>query len=389
MNKNYYIIKLFTITTLIFSTFSLIKADNFNLKEEQKKLSNRIFGHYDQDKNGLLSFEEFSAFSKDMKRKELEKRVGMIIRSCDKNKNGAIELSEVPTQEERMKLFEDGSFSDRKSMCNFRRMEFKEIDQNEDNISTKEELIKFNNQSHFRIPKITKPNKTEIKKRELDNFKRQLKRCDKNHDKNITLIEITSNICFMTSDIFLQYSSDPKGSFEIEKIVKAPKYDRENDFISMIDRCDKNKDKKLNLVEATSNECHLSSNEFSQIDTDKSTFIVKSELIKKKKQEMKPIPRGLNDTMMKHMPPQIQIRMVFSICDKNHDRNFTISEAKDCNLSMEKFKTFDTDNSQSIELNDIEEIRIIEGFKMGDINKDKKIDIKEFSERMGNSCRIF
>jgi Ca2+-binding EF-hand superfamily protein len=389
MNQNQFTIKLLTITTLLLATSSFATAEKFDLQEEQKKLSDKVFNYYDQDKNKALSFDEFSSFSKDMRRKEIEKRVAKTIKSCDKNGNGKIERTEIPTEEALMKLFEKDSFQIRRDICHFREMEFKEIDQNEDNISSTEEMITFYQISRYTQLKIARPNKEQMEKSALKNFKYHLKRCDKNSDNNITLIEITSEQCFMTSNTFLQYSSDPKGSFEVEKVTKAPKYDMEDNFTGMIDRCDENGDKKLDLVEATSNKCHLSSNEFTKIDQDKSGFIVGSELLKKRKISREPNPFIINDNMMKRMPPQVQIRMAFSMCDKNQDRSFTIQEAKDCNLSIEKFKQFDFDKSNTIELSDIKRLEMLEGFKMVDMNEDKKVDAKEFSERMGSRCQVF
>ena len=390
MNKKNNRVTLLTMTALLLATLSALKADNFSIQEEQQKLSSRVFNHYDEDKSQALSVEEFALFTKDMKRKELEKRVEMILKSCDKNQDGKVELSEIPTEEELMKFFENVSFKMRRAMCHFREVEFKQVDKNEDNVSTKEELMLFHSQPIYARPKmIQQPSKAFMEKRALEGFKKQLKRCDKNGDKNITLVELTSERCMSTSDVFLQYSSDPKGSFEMEKIDKAPRYGMEDYFLGMIRRCDRDKDSKLDLVEATSQECHLSSDEFSRIDQDKDGFLVNAELEKKSKAGVTTLTPFQMDSRMEHMPPQIQLRMAFSMCDRDKDQNFTMQEAKDCNLSMEKFKLFDSDKSNSIEFNDIEQIEMLEAFKMVDINDDKKIDFKEFSIRMGGRCQVF
>ena len=391
MNGNHYTSKLLLVSSLLLINASLAQADNFDLQKEQNKLSDRVFKHYDNDKNQQLSLVEFTLFSKDMKRKELEKRMAKMTKLCDKNGDGKIERSEVPTEEEIMKLFEKRGFERRIEICHLSQMEFTEIDQNEDNITSPEEMISFYDEFRYHRPKMRVPDKKEQEKRDLKDFKQRLQmRCDTNKDANITLVEISSEPCFMTSDVFLQYSSDPKGSFEIDKITKAPTYENENFYLNMLDRCDKDRDQKLDLVEATSNICHLSSNEFTKIDQDKNALLDKSELTKKSKEmEEPPVPTLLNEKMLKHMPPQVQVRMAFSMCDKNEDGNFTLSEAEACKLSIETFKRFDADKSNSIEMNDIKKMEELEEFKRVDMNDDKSIDPKEFAERMGNRCRVF
>ena len=375
--------------TLMLTTHSFAKAENFNINKEQKKLSNKVFEHYDKNHNKGLSLQEFSTFSKDMKHKELEKRVEMIIKSCDTNGNGDIELNEIPSEEEIISFFEKHSFREQQKICHFQRGSFNDVDQNDDNISSKKELMAFHNPSHFSRPRFEKPNETEIKKRALKGFKMQLKRCDTNKDKNITLIEITSEKCFMTSDVFLEYSSNPKSSFSIDNVEHTPIYNR-NGFETMIQQCDKDNDNKLNLIEATSEKCHLSSDTFTRIDLNKDNLLVQEELMKENKKKSQAIPFPmLNEKVFKHMPKQVQINMTIGMCDKNHDRNFTIQEAKDCNLSIEKFKEFDTDKSNSIEPNDIEKIISIEEFKTVDIDGNNKIEANEFFNRMGSRCRVF
>ena len=123
-----------TITTILLLSTLCVAETEFNLEKEKSKLSNKVFNHYDIDKSKTLSFEEFSTFSKEMREKELEKRVVMTIKSCDKNGNGKIDLTEVPTPKEMREMFKKRT--NMAKMCRMDSMRFKFIDKdNNENIS--------------------------------------------------------------------------------------------------------------------------------------------------------------------------------------------------------------------------------------------------------------
>jgi len=64
-------------------------------------------------------------------------------------------------------------------------------------------------------------------------------------------------------------------------------------------------------------------------------------------------------------------------------------EAKACELPIETFDKIDYDKSNSIEKNDLEMIQKRREFEMVDMNRNDKIEPKEFMKRMGNRCRVF
>ena len=226
------------------------------------------------------------------------------------------------------------------------------------------------------------------KRDELKDFKERLERCDKNEDKEITLIEATADMCYMTSETFLQYSSSHEKNFRIDTVTHAPKEDKDERINHQFKQCDSNNDQQLTLVEATSLRCrHISSDTFIRLNTDKNKYLTKRELSKMYDESVE--PRRMPFRIMKEMPPEAQIQIAFGECDEDKNRKMSIDEAKACELSMEIFEKFDYDTSNTIEQNDLEMIQKKAEFKMVDMNSNNKIELKEFAERMGNRCRVF
>jgi len=369
------------INLALLSSLSLAESA-FNLEQEKAKLSNKVFNHYDLNHNATLSFEEFATFSKEMQEKEQNKQVAKTIKSCDKDGNNKIELSEVPTLKERREMFKEP----RKmvKMCRMDRGRFEFIDKDKDEHLTSEEiLLSYKN----RFQRMGMPPREMPKRDELKEFKERLKACDKNEDGALNLIETTSNLCYMTSDIFLQYSSTSEASFKIAEVTHPPKIDKAMGIEHKLKECDGNGDKQLTLVEATSMWCHISSDTFSELDTNGDKLLVKSELTGMFDQRIE--PQKFSFKIMKNMPPAAQIHVALGQCDGDKNGKLSREEAKKCELSMEVFEKFDYDKSDTIEANDLEIQRKKREFEMVDMNSDNKIDIKEFTERMGNRCRIF
>ena len=368
---------------LLFSTLCFAETP-FDLKKEEIKLSNKVFNHYDLDKNSLLSFEEFIAFSKDIKKKEEEKRAEKMMKSCDKDENGTIEFSELLTQKELRGLFKSGG-RNMHNFCTYPKSMFSEMDKNEDKSITKLEIVASFQQ---RMRGFGMPSVSVRKRDELKEFKERLISCDKNEDGNLTLIEATGKGCYLTSNTFLEYSSNPKKSFKIADVKKSPKNGKSNRVEQMFQKCDENKDNKINLVEATSMYCRITSDMFIEVDENNDSFLLKEDLKKMFGKREKPSKSKFQD-MAKNMPKEMLIPMAFSMCNENRDEKMTKEEAKKCGVEMKLFDAFDSDKSETIEENDLQTIQLRREFEMVDMNEDKKIDQKEFSERMGNRCRVF
>lgn len=371
------------INILLLSTLCIAETQfDLELEKDKSKLSNKVFNHYDIDKSKTLSFKEFTLFSKEMKKKEQEKRVSMTIKSCDKNGNGKIELSEVPTRKEMREMFKKRK--NMATMCHMDSIRFKMIDKDKnENISKEEILLSY--QRPLRMwenPSMKMPKRDKLKE-----FKERLKGCDKNEDENITLIEFTADRCYMDSETFLQYSSNYEKSFKIDEITEAPKHDKDEVTNHQFKVCDSNKDQQLTLVEATSKWCHISSDTFNRLDIDNNKYLAKSELSKMYDIHIKP-PR-MPFKIMKEMPLEAQIHIAFGQCDEDKNRKMSRKEAKACELPMETFDKFDYDKSDTIEQNDLEMMHQRAEFEIVDINNNNKIEPKEFEERMGNRCRVF
>lgn len=120
----------------------------------------------------------------------------------------------------------------------------------------------------------------------------------------------------------------------------------------------------------------MSSDKFIAMDTDKNSFLGKSELIQeKKRKENSQI--DLND--IKHLPPQMHIALIFSICDTNQNMKLTTQEAVECKLNMNVFTKYDYDKSNTIEENDIDKVYISGEFKRLDTDVNNVIDIEELN----------
>jgi len=372
------------INILLLSTLCIAETEfDLELQKDKSKLSNKVFNHYDTDKSRTLSFKEFSIFSKEMRQKEQEKRAVMTIKSCDKNGNEKIELSEVPTEKEMRKMFENRK--NMATMCRMDSMRFKFIDKDNNENITKEEILLSYQRPMARWGATMA---MEIPKRDdLKFFKEGLERCDKNEDGEITLIEWTSDMCYRNSETFLQYSSNYEKSFKINEVKNTPKHDKDEETNHQFKKCDSNNDQKLTLVESTSKWCHITSDEFSRFDTDNNNYLVKNELSKMYDENTK--PSKISFKIMKNMPSEVQISIAFGRCDEDKNAKMSRDEAKACELPMETFEKFDYDKSNTIEKNDLEMMQKRREFEIVDMNSNDKIEPKEFMERMGNRCRVF
>ena len=368
-----------TVTNLLLFSTLAIAEPQFNLKEERTALSNKIFNHYDNNKDKILSLDEFNSFTNEMKQKENLKHVENTLKSCDKNTNGKIELSEIFTEKEMEESFKQGEQAINQ-ICYIDKMEFNRINKDEDEFITKEEILLSFTEPTLGMWEDTPPEM--LKSDELKEFKERLENCDKNRDRELTLIEATSNICYMSSELFLKYSTDPEKSFSIDEVTKAPN-ERKLEIEHKFKHCDDNSDNKLSMVEATSMFCNIQSDEFIKMDSDNNKYLSKDEIKKMYDKELN------GDNMVpvkisKEMPPIIQVSIAINQCDENKDRKLTKDEAETCELPIKTFEKYDYDKSNSIEENDMKMMQTVEEFNRVDTNKNKKLEAKEFQEYMGN-----
>ena len=311
-------LQLSKITLLILCLSSVILAQEleFDLVKEKNKFNKNIFIQYDKDKNKVLSFEEFNFFSKEIKKKMLNEIANEVMRMCDKNTNSVITVDELLTASELDILVNE------EEQCLLSKNELSQMDNNKDNKVTRREYLLFVNDaiSHKSMFPNERENIIKISEEELIIFKEHLNDCDSNKDKYISLVELTSHKCYMTSEVFLQYSANPKESFKISEVTQAP---------------------------------------YSSLSKEKNNF----------KQNMLKIDS---------LPKEIQIGFLFSMCDVNNDMKLTIQEAQDSNVSIEVFDNLDYDKNSVIEKSDVDMIYTIGKFHKADSNHNKKIELNEF-----------
>ncbi len=371
-------------TLSILATLCMAKdAFYAELERGKSKLTQKVFNHYDRDKNTILSFKEFSILYKEAKEKAMEKRAKIVIKSCDKNGNGKIDLKEAPSIEEMQKIYKKSKMQARVKMCRMNKEEFKYIDKDNNKVITKGELI-----DSYKRPRWSYMQKNRQKIDKLKIFKTHLKEdCDKNKDGKITLKEATSMRCYMDSDTFIKYSGGADKSFKISDVKDTPKDDTEERIKHLIKMCDKNGDLKLNLVEATSKWCQMSYDRFEELNKNRDNYLSKSELMGLYKEY-----KESNIATIEHMkdaPAEVQISFALGACDADNSEDLSRQEAKKCKLSMKIFNKFDYDKNAKIDKSDMDLMAQHRTFKMTDTNSDGKIDFKEFSARMSRMCVIF
>ena len=184
---------------------------------------------------------------------------------------------------------------------------------------------------------------------------------DKDHDHKVSREELVT---------FYTDAMSHKGMISPDGMKKR------NEFPDLLMACDTNKDDKLDLIEATSRKCSLNSDTFIEMDKDKNSFLDKSELVQMNQRKEDP-KINLND--IKHLPPEMHISMIFSICDTNQNIKLTTQEAVECKLDMSIFTKYDYDKSNTIEENDIDKVYIAAEFKRLDTNANNAIDLKELN----------
>jgi len=170
---------------IVFMVTSIFAKDiQLQIEDEEYKLDEKVFKHYDKDKNSVLSLEEYSLFTKDKKQKMFKHVANKVMRECDKNNDNFIALDELVPESKWD--FSRGNHN----QCLLREEEFKSMDKNKDNLLSYEEYLSF-----FEIEDSKYKRMLPSHKEELAGFKETLILCDKNKDGQLTLVEFTSNQC--------------------------------------------------------------------------------------------------------------------------------------------------------------------------------------------------
>jgi len=386
---------------LLTATVALSAGDmSIDIAKEQEKIVKKVFNLYDSDSNGKLDIKEFTKFSLESNRRRMLSKVEEIISTCDKNKNGTIEVSEKVSGKEIEKL---ESSEDKRGYiernCLILTEFFEKMDMDHNNKLTKDELLNFSLKQRYKYIRKQTPIGKKFDKMREERMKRifirNLKRCDSNKDGNITLIELTSSKCGMRSEFFLQQTKDINGSFSLKNIKVDNKLHKEpKPYENFMLFCDANRDDKITLVEATSEKCfmpYISSEEFLKIDSNKDGYLTQKEISKAQdKQKEKNTPKAkFNKNYPKKIPKFIIMHEIATLCNIDKNDYIDKKEAIECEVPLKLFNALDTDKNSVLNDDDYKQIMINGNFERKDLNKDKMIDFKEFKRGFSGQCSAF
>ena len=266
------------ILSILFSASLIVAQETqFDLEKEKNTLNQNIFTHYDKDKNKVLSFEEFSLLSKELKKKELKKMTNDLWERCA-NKDNFIASDKALDEAEIIKS---------QPKCYLTKTEFQDMDKDNDHKVSREELVTYYTDAMSYRGMIS-PNGIR-KRNELPDL---LMACDTNKDDKLNLIEATSSKCSMNSDTFIEMDKDKNSFLEKNELKQMnqrnedPKIDLNNIkdlppemHISLIfSMCDTNQNMKFTTQEAV--ECKLNMSIFTKYDYDKSNTIEENDIDK-------------------------------------------------------------------------------------------------------------
>jgi len=386
---------------LLISTLFLSAGDkSIDIAKEQEKIVKKVFNLYDSDSSGKLDIKEFTKFSLESNKRRMLNKIEEVISACDKNKNGTIEVSEKITDKELEKLYNsDQKKYLKKRNCLILTEFFEKMDIDHNSKLTKDELLNFSLKQRYKyIRKQTPIGKKFVKIREermKKTFVDRLKRCDKNKDGNITLVELTSINCGMRSEFFLQQTKDINGSFSLKNVKIDNKIHKEpKPYENFMLFCDANRDDKITLVEATSEKCfmpYISSEEFLKIDINKDGYLTQKEISKAQDKHKKGnTPKAkFNKNYPKKIPKFIIMHEIATLCNIDKNDYIDKKEAIECEVPLKLFDALDTDKNSILNDDDYKQIMINGNFERKDLNKDKMLDFKEFKRGFSGQCSAF
>jgi len=385
---------------LLISTLFLSAGDkSIDIAKEQEKIVKKVFNLYDSDSSGKLDFKEFAKFINTSDKRSILNKAEDIVSSCDKNKNGTIEISEKVKEEELEKLYSANVQRDIKIIkCAYLNDYFEKIDLNSDSKLTKEELVSFLLKMRYRLvkkdaiieKKVAKMREIRIKK----SFIKRLKTCDSNKDGNITLIELTSDKCRLNSEIFLKQTKDVNGSFSLQNVKLDDIFRKSEPLKEIMQFCDINRDNKLTLAEVTSRKCffyYMNSEEFLKIDINKDGYLTNKEILKAqenyKKKKVKKVKFNISDR--EKAPKFVIISDIAYLCNSDKNSFIDKKEAIECEVPLKLFNTLDTNKNGILDDSDYKQMMINRSFEQRDLNKDNMLDFKEFKRGFSGQCSAF
>ena len=266
-----------------------------NISELNNEVSKIRFDYIDNNQNSKISEQEFISYEKEKGQLQKKEHANIVIASCDENGDKQISLDEL--REENLAVpvvYEINDIGNQRCMMN--RHYFGVKDTNKDNVLTFNELIVEN---PMPMPMPVQPSKD--RDTAMKNYLTQkYKKCDKNNDDKLNMLEATSSRCRMPSDDFTKADKDNDKFLTLQEMLSAaknyvqvprvnnhtrpspikipPSAPKEVRLMMSMHRCDTNKDRKLSEVELTSKVCGFTKEDFMDADHNKDGYFSQEDM---------------------------------------------------------------------------------------------------------------
>lgn len=277
----------------------------------------KIFKKSDSNNDEKISLEEFLASKEQQRQDSIKDEVDGHMKSCDKNKDGRINLNELEPEEitEINAPTKSNNTYKPNSRCIYSAEQLEAMDINKDLVLTKAEMIKAITEEHS-------PNKQDETRlgnsmlaMEVEHRKQDFLKCDVNSDEILTFREAFSTHCNLRTlrldtETFDAHDADNDGILTIDELgkkVNTVDHEQAKDLESIarrkampnlyrlemaLEECDRNKDGRLGKEETIDDECEQDLTYFDTVDNDQNGYITGEEM-----QEMREVERfkGLDE----------------------------------------------------------------------------------------------
>lgn len=265
-------------------------------------IGNNSFKMVDVNNNGKITFKEFQDYNELVKQENGKRDADQLIKRCDKDKDGMISLSELPTEETMNDRVKN---SDLSFHCMLPKEILELMDLNEDGLLTLEEAKKGLSSNHQPNKKVKKKLQKKMLSKEATRRKKEFSHCDTNFDEILTLREAMSKNCslHLYTEQFDAYDTNSDLILTLEEIAKEAHQVKatQSENSKLIERrknmpplerlqsaffdCDADEDDRLNKAETIEARCEQDLAYFDTVDYDLDGYITHNELQRMKSKE--------------------------------------------------------------------------------------------------------
>lgn len=264
------------------------------------------FKSTDLNHDGKISFEELEEFKQLKSQARAKKEANRLLKGCDKNKDGMISLSELPSEEEMTLGMDEIAFLDNaKSMenimslrCMFPKEILEIMDFNEDGVITMEEMMQGVSSDRPPNKKVEKKMQKKMQSREAKRRKKEFAKCDANADEILTLREAFSMKCslHLYTEQFDAYDINSDSVLTIDELAKEikplrfeapvdPEFLKRRKKMPPLSRlqtamyeCDKDEDGRLSKSETVGARCEQDLAYFDRVDHNLDGYVTNKEI---------------------------------------------------------------------------------------------------------------